>query len=132
MFVKISHRRFSSAPIVIVRSSLIIIARRLRIHSLSSLPSPPNYHNNNKSQSTKTKMSGNNYIVVFNDEVTQEQIDKYVQDVKEGGGQVNQRFDAILNGFSATIPDKTLDSFKSLQGDVIKYIEPDQTVTIQK
>ncbi|KAL5528247.1 hypothetical protein ACEPAF_7383 [Sanghuangporus sanghuang] len=77
-------------------------------------------------------MSGNNYIVVFNDEVTQEQIDKYVQDVKEGGGQVNQRFDAILNGFSATIPDKTLESFKSLQGDVIKYIEPDQTVTIQK
>ena len=25
------------------------------------------------------------YIVVFNDEVTQDEIDKYVQEVKEGG-----------------------------------------------
>ena len=38
------------------------------------------------------------------------------------GGEIKQRFDAILNGFSATITDATLNSFKSLQGDVIKYI----------
>ncbi|EJD03288.1 protease propeptide/inhibitor [Fomitiporia mediterranea MF3/22] len=76
-------------------------------------------------------MSGNSYIVVFNDEVTADQIDKYVAEVKEGGGEVTKRFDAILNGFSARISDQTLNVFKSLQGDVIKYIEPDQVVTTQ-
>lgn len=83
------------------------------------------------------------YIVVFNDEVTSDQVDKYVNEVKEGGqclslhiafttdplsslrigGHIGQRFNgAILNGFSAAITDKTLQTFKSLQGDVIKYI----------
>lgn len=64
------------------------------------------------------------------------------------GGEVKHRYDSLLNGFSATIPDNVLASFQSLQGDVIDYIgmslpiisssqqyltpvvEPDQVVTI--
>lgn len=38
------------------------------------------------------------------------------------GGNIKERFDPILNGFSASIADATFQSFQSLQGSVIKYI----------
>ncbi|PCH43851.1 protease propeptide/inhibitor [Wolfiporia cocos MD-104 SS10] len=75
-------------------------------------------------------MSGK-YIVVFKDHVTASQIDEYVNSVNANGGSVGRRFDSLLNGFSATIPDSYLTQLQSLQGDVIDYIEPDQEVRIQ-
>ncbi|KIM38307.1 hypothetical protein M413DRAFT_447812 [Hebeloma cylindrosporum] len=79
-------------------------------------------------------MSSGRYIVVFNDNVTSDDITKYADDVKKNGGQVDVRYDetgGILNGFAAKIPDSFLENLKSLQGDVIKYIEVDSVVTTQ-
>jgi len=75
-------------------------------------------------------MSGK-YIVVFKENVTPEQIGKYINDVNSNGGEVGQRFDPVLNGFSATIPDGFLSHLQSLQGDLIDYIEPDGVVRTQ-
>jgi len=75
-------------------------------------------------------MSGK-YIVVFKDGVTAEQIDQYAKDVNENGGEVTHRYGDGLNGFAASIPQQYLQSLKSLQGDVINYIEPDGVVTTQ-
>ncbi|KAF8159895.1 hypothetical protein B0H34DRAFT_705258 [Crassisporium funariophilum] len=76
----------------------------------------------------------NGYIVVFNDDVTKDEITKYVDDINKNGGNVKVRYDeggGILNGFAAAIPDGYLESFRSSYTGVIKYIEPDQTVSIQ-
>ncbi|RPD59777.1 protease propeptide/inhibitor [Lentinus tigrinus ALCF2SS1-6] len=75
-------------------------------------------------------MSGK-YIVVFKDNVSQNDIDKYAQEVAENGGQVNQRYDTVLKGFSASIPDSYLQQLQSFTGSVIDYIEPDGIVTTQ-
>ncbi|KAI5120293.1 hypothetical protein M0805_005799 [Coniferiporia weirii] len=71
------------------------------------------------------------FIVVFKDGVTSEQIEKYAEEVNSNGGQVYRRFDTLLNGFAATIPEQLLTQFSSLQGSVVDYIEPDQVVTTQ-
>ncbi|KAI0930618.1 hypothetical protein AcV5_007285 [Taiwanofungus camphoratus] len=95
-------------------------------------------------------MSGK-YIVVFKDHVTASQISDYINDVNANGmrflisilhgridlamvpsgGSIGQRFDPVLNGFSATIPEGYLTRLQSLQGDVIDYIEPDGVVKTQ-
>ncbi|KAH9479834.1 Serine proteinase inhibitor IA-1 [Psilocybe cubensis] len=78
-------------------------------------------------------MSGAPYIVVFKDDVTKEQIDQYVKEVQQAGGELKTRFDedgGILNGFAAKIPDSYLQSLQSFT-DVISYIEPDGVVTTQ-
>ncbi|KAK7045591.1 hypothetical protein VNI00_007423 [Paramarasmius palmivorus] len=75
-------------------------------------------------------MSTGKYIVVFKEGVTKDQISKYVNEVNSNGGKVHHEY-GTLNGFSATIPEAQLQSFQSLQGDVIEYIEPDSTVTTQ-
>ncbi|EIW63528.1 protease propeptide/inhibitor [Trametes versicolor FP-101664 SS1] len=75
-------------------------------------------------------MSGK-YIVVFKDHVTQSEIDKYASQVNSNGGEVQQRYDSVLKGFSATIPDQFLTQLQSLQSDTIDYIEPDSIVTTQ-
>ncbi|EPT04908.1 hypothetical protein FOMPIDRAFT_1045582 [Fomitopsis schrenkii] len=72
-----------------------------------------------------------NYIVVFKDNVTQEQVEQYAQEVNSNGGEVTKRFDSILNGFAASIPTAFLTQLQSLQGGVIDYIEPDQIVHTQ-
>ncbi|PPQ92324.1 hypothetical protein CVT25_008530 [Psilocybe cyanescens] len=97
-------------------------------------------------------MSGSPYIVVFKDNVTKEQIDKYIKEVEKNGGELKTRFDengGILNvcqaiymtlkdaneaapsqGFAAKIPDSYLQSLQSFTDDVA-YIEPDSVVTTQ-
>ncbi|KAF8157022.1 protease propeptide/inhibitor [Crassisporium funariophilum] len=71
----------------------------------------------------------NRYIVVFKNGVTKEQIDQYVNNVNKNGGEVGHRWDSILNGFSATLPESFL---MSLQNDeLIEYIEPDGIMTTQ-
>ncbi|KAH9931147.1 protease propeptide/inhibitor [Epithele typhae] len=75
-------------------------------------------------------MSGK-YIVVFKDNVDQTQVDKFAKDVASNGGTVNQRYDTVLKGFSASIPDAYLQQLQSFTGSVIDYIEPDSMVTTQ-
>ncbi|KAG8896468.1 hypothetical protein FRC01_011792 [Tulasnella sp. 417] len=69
-----------------------------------------------------------NFIVVFKDTATQEQIDNYVQHVNTGGGEVTNRYDAVLKGFAAKLTPNLLSNFQG--DDIIDYIEPDQIVTI--
>ncbi|GLB37106.1 putative proteinase A inhibitor 1 [Lyophyllum shimeji] len=67
------------------------------------------------------------YIVVFKEHATQDQIDEYANKVNTSGGSVTNRYDNVLKGFAAAIPDTFL---QSLQGeDIIDYIEPDGVVT---
>jgi len=69
------------------------------------------------------------FIVVFKDSATQEQIDEYARTVDNTGGQVKNRYNTALKGFSATL---TPENFQNLQGDsIIDYIEPDGEVTTQ-
>ncbi|KAI0355655.1 protease propeptide/inhibitor [Trametes cingulata] len=75
-------------------------------------------------------MSGN-YIVVFKDHVPQSEIDKYANEVNQNGGNVGQRYDNVLKGFSATIPESYLQRLQSFQDSIIDYIEPDSIVTTQ-
>ncbi|KAG9023076.1 hypothetical protein FS837_006013 [Tulasnella sp. UAMH 9824] len=73
-------------------------------------------------------MSNSSYIVVFKDNATQEQIDTYAGRVGKEGGEVTNRYDSVFKGFAAKIPESLL---QNLQGDdIIRYIEPDQVITI--
>lgn len=76
-------------------------------------------------------MSAGKFIVVFKPEVTQDEITKYVDQVNTNGGEVTHRYDSVLNGFAATLTPESLQSFQSLTGGVIAYIEPDGIVTTQ-
>ncbi|KJA13670.1 hypothetical protein HYPSUDRAFT_195647 [Hypholoma sublateritium FD-334 SS-4] len=74
------------------------------------------------------------FIVVFKDDVTSDEITKYVNEITEAGGTIKERYDTgagILNGFAATIPESYLTSLQSLQGSVVDYIEQDGVVTTQ-
>jgi len=73
-------------------------------------------------------MSGK-YIVVFKDHVTPDEINKYAEEVQEQGGKIGHRYNSVLKGFSATIPDSYFAQLQ--QSDVIDYIEPDGVVTTQ-
>ncbi|KAJ7188269.1 hypothetical protein C8R46DRAFT_1341082 [Mycena filopes] len=75
-------------------------------------------------------MSGK-FIVVFKSTATKEQIAEFMDTVKSEDGEIGHVYDT---GFSATLSEKTLNSFKSLQADgdsPIDFIEPDGTVTTQ-
>ncbi|THG98070.1 hypothetical protein EW026_g4055 [Hermanssonia centrifuga] len=72
------------------------------------------------------------YIVVFKKSASQEEVQKYADEVNANGGSVTNVYDSVLKGFSAAIPDGFLSQLQSLQGNgVIDYIEPDSVVTIQ-
>ncbi|KAG8902878.1 hypothetical protein FRB99_004006 [Tulasnella sp. 403] len=76
-----------------------------------------------------TSKTPNNFIVVFKDHATHQQIDEYCDRVNNTGGQVKHRYKDILKGFSAKME---LHHLQSLQGDdIIAYVEPDQEVSIQ-
>jgi len=68
------------------------------------------------------------FIVVFNDDVTPEQIKKYVQEINENGGNVTQEY-SLLKGFAASLPESFAHNLRS--DKLIKYIEPDGVVTTQ-
>ncbi|KIO25923.1 hypothetical protein M407DRAFT_243920 [Tulasnella calospora MUT 4182] len=67
-------------------------------------------------------------IVVFKDHATQDQIDRYAEQINGGGGAVTARYDSVLKGFAATLTASQLQSFQG--DDIIQYIEPDQVITI--
>ncbi|KAF7361909.1 Protease propeptide/inhibitor [Mycena venus] len=78
-------------------------------------------------------MSGK-YIVVFKSTASQEDISKFKETVTSEGGEIGQTFATTMKGFSATLSQKTLTQFNSLQEDPnspIDYIEPDGVVTTQ-
>ncbi|KAL0956585.1 hypothetical protein HGRIS_002723 [Hohenbuehelia grisea] len=101
-------------------------------HSISIFRLNHHHHNFTSPHSAPTTiMSSNKYIVVFKKDVSQEDIDKFAEQVNQDGGQVTHKYDTVLKGFAAHITDSTLQSFQSLQGDIIDYIEPDGVVTTQ-
>ncbi|KAG6842092.1 hypothetical protein C0991_002746 [Blastosporella zonata] len=66
-------------------------------------------------------MSTQQYIVVFKEGVTKEDVDKYAQQVEDNGGNVTNRYESVLNGFAAHLPESF---FLSLQDDgLIDYID---------
>ncbi|KIY50162.1 hypothetical protein FISHEDRAFT_71778 [Fistulina hepatica ATCC 64428] len=67
-------------------------------------------------------MAADKYIVVFEDNVTPAMVDEYAKSITDSGGEVVNRFDNVLNGFSAKISPEKFAEFNSLQGGVIKYI----------
>ncbi|KAG7098523.1 hypothetical protein E1B28_000463 [Marasmius oreades] len=72
------------------------------------------------------------FMVIFKPGTPQSEIDKYVNQVQDNGGEVHHKFDSTLHGFSATIPETQLQQLQSLQASgPIEYIEPDTKVTIQ-
>ncbi|KAI0315478.1 serine proteinase inhibitor IA-1 [Amylostereum chailletii] len=75
-------------------------------------------------------MSGK-YIVVFKKTASDEVIEQHANDVAKAGGAVHSRYDTVLRGFSASIPEAHLTQLQSLQGGDIDYIEPDGVVTTQ-
>jgi len=80
------------------------------------------------SESSSTK-----YIVVFKPHATPQQIEQYAAQVVAAGGQVGHRYDSIIKGFSANIPDNVVAIFQdNLADSPVDYIEPDSIVMIQK
>ncbi|KAJ7783175.1 protease propeptide/inhibitor [Mycena metata] len=78
-------------------------------------------------------MSGK-FIITFKSSATKEQIDEFAATVKSEGGEVGHRYDTVMKGFSATLSEKTLTKFNSLQAEAdspIDFIEPDGVVTTQ-
>ncbi|KZT41497.1 hypothetical protein SISSUDRAFT_1126460 [Sistotremastrum suecicum HHB10207 ss-3] len=72
------------------------------------------------------------YIVTLKSSATEDDIKKAAQDITENGGEVIRTFNSvILKGLAAKIPDSYLDNFKSLNGDVVDFVEPDQQVHTQ-
>ncbi|TPX71223.1 hypothetical protein SpCBS45565_g01258 [Spizellomyces sp. 'palustris'] len=93
-------------------------------------------------------MSGK-YIVVFKSDTPQEVVDKAAKDVEASGeqtdgsinirllpelnilmslgGTVGHRYDSVMKGFSATLPDNVLTTFES--HDKVDYIEADGEVS---
>ncbi|KAG0227631.1 hypothetical protein BGW42_002804 [Actinomortierella wolfii] len=68
-------------------------------------------------------------IVVFKDGTPNEEIEKAIKDVEAQGkcGKIGHRYDSALLGFSAELPD---DSVQSLTlHPQLEYIEPDGEVT---
>jgi len=70
------------------------------------------------------------YIILFGDSATDDQIAQCIKDLESHGGVVLERF-VLIKGFSATISNEYIDELKSIQGDLIKSIEPDGTATTQ-
>ncbi|GBE81188.1 Serine proteinase inhibitor IA-2 [Sparassis crispa] len=75
-------------------------------------------------------MSGK-YIVVFKDHVSDSKINNVAADITTNGGVVGKKFESLLKGFSAEIPEGYLTQLQSLQGGDIDYIEPDGPVHTQ-
>ncbi|KAJ7647340.1 hypothetical protein FB45DRAFT_893158 [Roridomyces roridus] len=78
-------------------------------------------------------MSEQNYIVTFKSTALQDEIDKFVDNVANDGGEIGHRF-KISKGFSAKLSQKNFDSLNSLQADpdsIVESIEADGVVTTQ-
>ncbi|KAI0793222.1 hypothetical protein C8Q75DRAFT_550315 [Abortiporus biennis] len=72
------------------------------------------------------------YIISFNQEATEDEIQKYLLEIKAAGGEILKTFEQ-LKEYVATIPDSILGSLQATAegARVIDAIEPDSVVTIQ-
>ena len=68
------------------------------------------------------------YIVVLEDRTDSSAAADARQTARGHGGQVLQRFDRALNGFSARLPQRALEALQNRPG--VAYIEADQTLSI--
>ncbi|KAJ5827213.1 hypothetical protein N7447_003976 [Penicillium robsamsonii] len=65
-----------------------------------------------------------NYVVIFKDSATTEQINAYVEQINANGGTVINRFpDMIARGFTASIADSDFQKFQS--DPLIDRVTPD-------
>ncbi|KAI8822579.1 protease propeptide/inhibitor [Fimicolochytrium jonesii] len=71
-------------------------------------------------------MSGK-YIVVFKEGTAQNVIDQAAKDVEAQGGKIGHRYDTTMKGFSATVPDNVITTFKA--HEKVDYIEADGEVS---
>ncbi|KAJ4483436.1 hypothetical protein J3R30DRAFT_3448447 [Lentinula aciculospora] len=72
------------------------------------------------------------YIVTFKDGVSQDEIQKFKDEVTSGGGELGHMYDGLISGFSAKIQPQTLQAFQQQAGlsdSIIENIEPDSIVT---
>ncbi|KAI9137701.1 hypothetical protein BKA69DRAFT_1127954 [Paraphysoderma sedebokerense] len=77
--------------------------------------------------SSKAEQSSK-FIVTFKPETPKDVVDKAAADVEKQGGKVFHRYDTVLNGFAAHIPDNILTTLQS--HDQLDYIEPDGPVSM--
>ncbi|TPX60294.1 hypothetical protein PhCBS80983_g01867 [Powellomyces hirtus] len=71
-------------------------------------------------------MSGS-YIVVFKPETPADVIEKAAKDVEASGGKIGHRYDSTMKGFSATMPEGLVSTFKAHKH--LDYIEADGKVS---
>jgi len=64
------------------------------------------------------------YTVVFKDSVTEQTVNKYMEDIVDAGGRLTQTYDWFLNGFCAAIPEAHLQLLNKNTTEV-DYIEPE-------
>ncbi|KAG8929168.1 hypothetical protein FRC01_004740 [Tulasnella sp. 417] len=69
-----------------------------------------------------------NYIVVFKNEASQDEISSFISDAKVQGATVNHTYTNVFKGFSASMNPSHMQSLKG--HNIVEYIEPDQIVTI--
>ncbi|KAL1924601.1 uncharacterized protein VTP21DRAFT_4255 [Calcarisporiella thermophila] len=67
------------------------------------------------------------YIVVFKQDTPADVIEKAANDIKDKGGEIGHRYDSVLKGFSATVPDHHLGTLDAHEH--VDYIESDGVVT---
>ncbi|KAG2008544.1 hypothetical protein CC2G_013967 [Coprinopsis cinerea AmutBmut pab1-1] len=67
------------------------------------------------------------YVIAFRRGVTPEEVDLYMQTINNNGGKVIRRFESIINGFKAELPEEFLENLRHER--TIEYIEPEGVVT---
>ncbi|KAK0521609.1 hypothetical protein OC834_006595 [Tilletia horrida] len=72
------------------------------------------------------------FIVIFKKDAPQSEIDSQVSDIEKQGGKITQRYDGLMKGFAASMPQTTALALTSAseggKHPHIDYIEPDQEV----
>ncbi|KAH9961227.1 hypothetical protein BC827DRAFT_1267614 [Russula dissimulans] len=64
------------------------------------------------------------YTIVFKDDVSEETVMKYMDEIVDAGGRLTQTYDWFLNGFCAAIPEAHYQLLSKNTTD-IDYIEPE-------
>ncbi|KAJ3186715.1 hypothetical protein HDU85_007535 [Gaertneriomyces sp. JEL0708] len=67
------------------------------------------------------------YVVAFKADTPQDVIDQAAKDIEAQGGKIGHKYDTVMKGFAATLPDNLLTTFKA--HDKVDYIEADGEVS---
>ncbi|WFC95030.1 hypothetical protein MBRA1_001670 [Malassezia brasiliensis] len=73
------------------------------------------------------------YVVMFRKSASDKDVDKYVNEVQEQGGTIQQRYNAdFLRGFAARMPPKYVEKLEQNKkhDGLIESIEPNQEIHI--